>query len=109
MQYEFAKETVKELIRRNDREVNKDNITSMLEDAVMHFDNYKLGKCKTAQHSNGISELLREFAVKDQRGANFNCRKYSALNKIIVTKAVLFCKEHWQHKIIAIAKLRSKD
>ena len=52
----------------------------------------------TSQQYAGFKDLFRGFVVKYWDGADFNCRKHTYLNKILVKKAVLFYSKCWKHR-----------
>ena len=97
MQVEFVKETIKELRKHAKEDVDNEIIIKMMKDMVKYFkgDEDQHG---TLQQYAGFKDLFRGFVVKDWDGPDFNCRKHTYLNKILVKKVVLFYSICWKHR-----------
>ena len=86
-----------EMLKNRD-EVDINEIMSFCEDILRYLENDVEEEYETNQYHVGMSELFRGYVVLDWKDANFDCRKYSKLNKIIVRNSVTFYNECWKDR-----------
>ena len=56
----------------------------MVEDIMIYLESEDKDECEISQQCIGIGWLFRDFMVKDQKGADFQCNKHRMLSKILV-------------------------
>ena len=96
---EFIKDLAKELFKERGADINPDDIADMLEDIAGFLQNdVEEDDYETSQQCVGMKEIFRGIAVKDWKGADFNCAKYHKLNKIIVCHSVQYYRKCWLNR-----------
>ena len=98
MQREFIKNLTIDLVKENKARIDEEKILNLIEDIVVYFEDGDEDEYESSQQHVGMKNLFRGFIVKDWEGANFNCVKYSQLNKIVIVNAVKFCNQCWKHR-----------
>ena len=97
-QIKFVKDIEKDVIAVNEGKIDEEVIVDMIEDIAGYLYGCEEDEYATTQQYIGFKELFRGYVVKDWIGTDFNCTKYSELNKIIVVHAVKFYNECWKHR-----------
>ena len=87
-----------ELFHANKGRIEDEVILNLIEDIVVYFDNGEEDEYVSSQQYVGMRELFRGFIVKDWVEADFNCKQYSELNKIVIANAVKFYNQCWKHR-----------
>ena len=93
---EFIEKLLVELIKQKMDNVDMNMIIVFYEDILRYLEEEE-EEYETNQQYIEISKIFRGFIVKDWKGADFNCNKYRALNKILIFNAVQFYRKCWQH------------
>ena len=73
--------------------VEVDLIMSFYKNILRHLENEIKEEYERNQHHVGVKELFCRCAVIDWLEANFKCKKYKILNKILVKHCVKFYDE----------------
>ena len=96
IQREFAKEMTNELLKHTNESINADAALEMVVDIVKYFDRIE-DEYKMSQEHVRLKDVFRGFVTKDQKGADFNCKKHTTMNKILIKKAVIFHSKCWKN------------
>ena len=96
----FAKDLVEKLMKKKPKEVKEEVVMSFVEDIMKYVRNEEEGEYKTNQQYVGMKELFRGYVVRNGEGADYNERKYSQLNKIVVKTCVEYYAACWKERNI---------
>ena len=78
------------MINKNKGEINVEETLDILEDIVNYLQNRDPNEYEMNQQYIRMSKIFQGFVVKDWKGADFNCNKYHALDKILIFNTVQF-------------------
>ena len=70
----------------------------VIEDIAAYFDNGDEDEHAFSQEYIEMKELFRRCIVNDWKGSNFNCNVCGELNRMLVVKTVMLCKECWKYR-----------
>ena len=76
MRKDFIANLVKEIMQLKQNDILLDDIFTIIKDILIFLEGRDTEEYKTKQHIVGISNLFREYAVKVQKGINFQQDKY---------------------------------
>ena len=93
----FMEKLLMEMLKNRD-EVEVDEIMSFCEYILRYLENEMDKEYETNQYHVGMTELFRGYFIVDWKEANFECKKYGKLNKILARHCVKFYNECWKDR-----------